>query len=109
MGESQEYALSMRIGFPSPSIARSSGRVGNPSGGRPSGVLGALMTSSLFSGSWCGGIGFGYGARARKFPGPYNAPSNSWIRCNARHDWKPFECADTPRIAYMATGRPINL
>src|SRR4030067_3384109 len=59
IGTSHEYALSMRSGLPNSSITRSSGRGGQPSGGRDSGVFGALMMSMLFFGNWCGGIGFG--------------------------------------------------
>ena len=99
----------MRSGLPNSSITRSSGRVGKPSGGRDSGVFGALMMSMLFSGSWCGGIGFGYGARARKLPGASSAPSSIWIMWIARQEWKPLECAAMPRIAYIATGRPTTL
>ena len=51
----------------------------------------------------------GYGARARKLPGPSSAPSSICSRCSARHVWKPFECAEMPRIAYIATGRPTHL
>ena len=96
----------MRSGWPSASIARSSGRVGKPSGVPPSGEFGC---ERWFAGSCFGGIGFGYGARARKLPGPSSAPSSIWMKCSARQVWKPLLCAEMPRIAYIATGRPVTL
>ena len=83
-GVSQEYALSMRSGLPSLSITRSSGRAGLPLGMRFSGVSAAKMIAGSFSGSVRMGMRRGYGARARKLPGPSSAPSSIWIRCSAR-------------------------
>jgi hypothetical protein len=105
MGDSHEYALSIRSGTPCSSIARSSGLIGKPSGARVSGLPGAQAVA----GNWCGGMGFGYGARALKLPGPSSAPSSICNRWSARHVWNPFECAEIPRIAYIATGRPTTL
>ena len=104
IGDSHEYALSMRSGPPSASIASLRGS----SESRAARARAACRACSV-AGSCCGGIGFGYGARARKLPGPSSAPSSICSRCSARHVWKPFECAEMPRIAYIATGRPTTL
>jgi hypothetical protein len=45
-GDSHEYALSIRSGRPSASIASVSGRVGKPSGGCVRGVSGASMIAA---------------------------------------------------------------
>ena len=58
-GDSHEYALSILSGRPSASMARSSGRVGKPSGDLESGVSGASMIAPSFSGNINGGIGRG--------------------------------------------------
>ena len=81
---------------------------GMPSGMRSSGVSGAMRSADR-SRAAVRRDRRGYGARARKLPGPSSAPSSIWIRCSARQVWKPFECAEMPRIAYIATGRPTTL
>ena len=55
IGDSHEYALSMRSGVPFSSMARSSGLVGKPSGARRA----AAGSVEAVAGNCCGGIGFG--------------------------------------------------
>ena len=72
-------------------------------------MSGAARRAASFSGVCGGGTGFGNGARERKLPGPSSAPISICTRWIARHDWKPLLCALTPRIAYIATGRPTTV
>ena len=55
-----------------------------------------------------GGAGFGYGGLKRKPPGTSTVPSSTCSRWIARQVWKPFEWAEMPRMACIATGRPAH-
>ena len=94
----------MRFGLPCASITRSSGPVGKPSGGDDSGVSGAVSLAGRTRGAGC----FGNGGFARWEPGASIAPSSICRRWIARQLWKPLACAETPRIACIATGRPAK-
>ena len=94
----------MRSGSPFASTTRSSGAVGKPSGGDESGVSGAIAFAGLTAGGMCRGNG----GLARWEPGESTAPKRICTRWIARQLWKPFECAEMPRIACIATGRPTK-
>ena len=53
IGASQEYALSILKGFPSSSIARSSGSVGKPNGKLSSGCPGTTFLPGFIGGTIC--------------------------------------------------------
>ena len=104
-GASQEKALSMRSGGRRRRPAGPPARCGKPSGGPASGLLGADLSAAGRRGAGgdrlrdraaCSGS-----RRAHR-----RAPSSICRRCIARQVWKPLECAEMPRMACIATGRP---
>ena len=107
-GYSHENALSMRTGVPSSLTKRSSGSAGQPSA-RPSSGWFGFIASGVFGVFAQGGMGRGNGALCRKPPGRSIVPSSVIRIASARIDWKPLECAASPRIAWNATGLPVTV
>ena len=105
-GASHENALSMRIGLPSSSTSRSSGRAESRAARRRAACRARPARPCRRAAA--GGQRPDTAACSGSRPGASIVPSSICSRCSARQVWKPLECAEMPRIAWNATGRPMT-
>ena len=98
----------MRSGVPSASIAQILGAAPESRAARRRAACSAAIMSGELKARKFGTMWRGYGALWRKPPGASIVPSSSSAPPARGTVWKPFECAERPRIAWNATGRAVR-